>query len=74
MQKRIHVSISITATILIALTACGSIWDFEIANAIYLGQMPSENIFGIIFSYIGIIPTFVGWSFLGTSIFYLSKK
>lgn len=74
MQKRIHVSISITATILIALTACGSIWDFEIANAIYIGQMPSENIFGIIFSYIGIIPTFVGWSFLGTSIFYLSKK
>lgn len=74
MQKRINVSISITATILIALTACGSIWDFEIANAIYIGQMPSENIFGIIFSYIGIIPTFVGWSFLGTSIFYLSKK
>jgi membrane-associated phospholipid phosphatase len=30
--------------------------------------------FGIIFSYIGIIPTFVGWSFLGASIFYLSQK
>lgn len=36
--------------------------------------MPEENIFGIIFSYVGIIPTFVGWSFLGASIICLSKK
>jgi membrane-associated phospholipid phosphatase len=74
MQKRNYISISITAAILLALTVCGSIWDFDIANAVYIGQMPSENIFGIIFSYIGIIPTFVGWSFLGATIYYLSKK
>ena len=30
--------------------------------------------FGIIISYIGTIPTFVGWSFLSASIFCLSKK
>lgn len=74
MQKQINLSICIVVAILLALTGCGSIWDFEIANAVYRGQTPSENIFGIIFSYIGIIPTFVGWSFLGASIFYLSKK
>jgi membrane-associated phospholipid phosphatase len=74
MQKRNYISISITAAILFALTVCGSIWDFDIANAVYIGQMPSENIFGIIFSYIGIIPTFVGWSFLGATIYCLSKK
>lgn len=74
MQKQNYISISITAAILFALTVCGSIWDFDIANAVYIGQMPSENIFGIIFSYIGIIPTFVGWSFLGATIYYLSKK
>jgi membrane-associated phospholipid phosphatase len=74
MQKQSYVSISIAAAILLALTVCGSVWDLEIANAIYLGEQPSENIFGIIFSYIGIIPTFVGWSFLGASILYLSKK
>ena len=74
MQKQSYVSISVAAAILLALTACGSIWDLEIANTVYIGQTPSENIFGIIFSYIGIIPTFVGWSFLGASIFCLSKK
>ena len=74
MQKRSYFSIYIAIAILVALTVCGSIWDFEIANAIYTGQTPSENIFGIIFSYIGVIPTFVGWSFLGASIFHLSKK
>lgn len=74
MRKQNHILIYITATILIALTVCGSIWDLQIANMIYIGQTPSENLFGIIFSYIGIIPTFVGWSFLGASIFYLSKK
>ena len=74
MQKQNYISISIATAILLALTVSGSVWDFEIANAVYLGQMPSENIFGIIFSYIGILPTFVGWSFLGASIFCLSKK
>jgi membrane-associated phospholipid phosphatase len=74
MQKQSHISISIAAVILLSLTVCGSIWDLQIAKALYIGQSPSENIFGIIFSYIGILPTFVGWSFLGASIFYLSKK
>ena len=74
MSKQIHILIYITVTILLALIVCGSIWDFEIANAIYIGEMPLENMFGIIFSFIGIIPTFVGWSFLGSTIFYLSKK
>lgn len=74
MKKQIHISISITAVLLLVLTVCGSIWDLKIANAVYIGEMPSNNIFGIIFSYIGILPTFVCWSFLGASIFYLSKK
>ena len=74
MQKQINLSISIVAVILLALTVCGSIWDFEIANAVYIGQSPSENAFGAPLSYIGIIPTFVGWSFLGASILCLSKK
>ena len=74
MQKRNDVLIYIVVGILLVLTICGSVWDFEIANEIYIGEAPSENIFGIIFSFIGIIPTFVGWSFLGASIFYLSKK
>lgn len=74
MQTRNNISIYIATAILLALTVCGSFLDWEIANALYIGQRPSENMFGIIFSYIGIIPTFVGWSFLGASIFYLSKK
>lgn len=74
MSKQSHTLIYITVMILLALIACGSICDFEIANEIYIGEMPSENMFGMIFSFIGIIPTFVGWSFLGASIFYLSKK
>ena len=74
MKKKSSILISIVAVILLSLTVCGSIWDLQIAKALYIGQSPSENIFGIIFSYIGIIPTFVGWSFLGASIFCLSKK
>lgn len=74
MKKLNYISISVAVATLIVLTVCGSIWDFEIANTIYIGQTPSENVFGILFSYIGIIPTFVGWSFLGASILGLSKK
>lgn len=74
MQKRSYILIYIAVAILLALTVCGSFLDLEIANKVYIGQMPYENMFGIIFSYIGVIPTFVGWSFLGASIFYLSKK
>ena len=64
----------IAAVSLLTLTIIGSIWDLEIAAAIYLGQTPSENLFGIVFSYIGIIPTFVGWSFLGASVFICRKS
>ena len=60
--------------LLIVLMVCGSIWDLDIARAVYVGQLPSDNMFGIIFSFIGIIPTFVGWSFLGASILCLSRK
>ena len=74
MQKRINFSIFMVSAILIALTIFGSVFDLEIAHAIYIGQTPSENLFGIIVSYIGIIPTFVGWSFLGACILCLSKK
>lgn len=74
MQKRIYFPIYIVAAVLLALTICGSIWDLRIANAIYIGETPTENMFGIVVSYIGIIPTFVGWSFLGASILQLSKK
>ena len=73
-MKKNYISMGIIALILLILTAYGSIWDLTIAKTTYIGQTPSENLFGIIFSYIGIIPTFVGWSFLGASIFYLSKK
>ena len=73
MQKLRHAPIVIAVVLLLALTVCGSFWDLEIAQAVYLGETPAENLFGIIFSFIGIIPTFVGWSFLGASIFYLSK-
>ena len=74
MQKRNFISISIATAVLLALTVFGSFWDWEIANVLYIGQTPSENLFGILIAYIGIIPTFVGWSFLGASILYLSKK
>ncbi len=74
MQKRARVSIYIIVAMLFALVVCGSIWDLEIANALYIGEKPSENMFGFLFSFIGVIPTFVGWSFLGTSILYLAKK
>ena len=60
--------------IIFALFLLGSFYDYAISNALYIGQHPSENIFGIIFSYIGVIPTFIGWSFLGTVIWYCCKN
>ena len=74
MQSKSYLPLGVVGAMLLALTLIGSIWDYEIASFVYLGQMPGENIFGIIFSYVGIIPTFVGWSFLGASIICLSKK
>ena len=74
MCKNKNVSLIFAAAALLAMTVLGSVWDYEIANALYVGQGASDNIFGIIFAFIGIIPTFVGWSFLGASIVCLSKK
>lgn len=74
MSNKLFCKIYILLAILILLVIIGSFYDFEIAKISYFGENVSDNIFGIIFSYIGIIPTFVGWSFLGASIFYLSKN
>jgi membrane-associated phospholipid phosphatase len=79
MKNKLRLNYKSTAVIsvsifLIALTAVGSFCDYEAAKALYIGQAPSENLFGVIFAFIGIIPTFVGWSFLGASILCLSKK
>ena len=52
----------------------GSFYDLSISNECYIGQLTDGNIFGIIFSYIGVIPTFLGWSFLGTIILYLTRN
>lgn len=59
---------------LIILTAFGAFFDFEISRAIYLGYHPQENLFGVIFAFIGTIPTFVGWSFLGACILSLARR
>ena len=62
------------SVILLVLTVIGSLWDYEISKAVYLGELPSENFFGVAFAFVGVIPTFVGWAFLGASILYLSRK
>lgn len=51
--------------IVLIMFIIGSFYDLDISENFYIGQSLSDNIFGIIFSYIGVIPTFVGWSFLG---------
>ena len=61
------------AVFLILLTVLSSFADYEISQKLYLGQMPSDNFFGVLFAFIGILPTFVGWSFLGASITYLCR-
>ena len=74
MCKKGGLATASVAVLLLALTALASFFDYEIANALYLGQTPKENLFGIIFAFIGIIPSFVGWSFLGAGILSLSKR
>ena len=74
MPKYKSVLVFAVLILLIALTIIGSVCDYEIASAVYIGQTPKENFFGILFAFIGIIPTFVGWSFLASSILCLSKK
>ena len=74
MTKKIHLPIVAITIFLLVLTVCGSFYDYEIANKTYIGQKPSENFFGIFFAFLGVIPTFVGWSFLGASILCLARK
>lgn len=74
MTKTKKNAILLVAIILIVLTILGSFFDYQIAKSVYWGEHYLDNIFGVIFSFIGIIPTFVGWSFLGASILCLSKK
>ncbi|MBE7091266.1 MAG: phosphatase PAP2 family protein [Clostridiales bacterium] len=74
MTKNLRIAFVTVAILLAVLTVCGSFFDYEIANAVYLGQSFKENPFGIIFAFIGVIPTFVGWSFLGASTWYLAKS
>ena len=69
-QKRYIVLICVV----FLLFLIGSFYDLEISKLLYIGQYPNDNIFGIIFSYIGILPAFAGWSFLGAIILYLSKE
>ena len=74
MHKTKNIGVLLVTIILLGLTIYGSFFDYQIANKLYIGQHFSDNIFGIIFAFIGIIPVFVGWSFLGASILYLSRK
>ncbi len=68
------ITLLILICVLILLTVIGSLYDYEISSLVYLGETPSDNLFGIIFAFIGIIPTFVGWSFLGSSILFFSNQ
>ena len=70
-KKRYLIALTFAVVLLAGL---GSVFDLQIAQAVYFGERFKENPFGIIFAFIGIIPTFVGWSFLGASILYLARK
>ncbi len=74
MTKKINLPIIAIVVFLLILTVFGSFYDYEIANKTYMGQKPTENFFGVFFAFIGVVPTFVGWSFLGASILCLAKK
>lgn len=74
MCKRRIILLASAMAILLSLTVLGSFYDLEIAKALYLGEKPTENLFGIIFAFVGIIPTFVGWSFLASSILCLARR
>lgn len=74
MTKLKKISLIAITVLLISLTVLGSFRDYEISKALYIGEYPSENFFGILFAFIGIIPTFVGWCFLGAGILRLSKN
>ena len=71
---RKYAAIIMVSVVLLALTIIGSFWDYEISKTLYFGELPSENFFGVALAFVGVIPTFVGWAFLGASIIYLSRK
>ena len=74
MCKKRNAAIISVIFLLIGLTIFGSFCDYEIAIRLYRGESASDNLLGITFAFIGVIPTFVGWSFLGASILCLTKK
>ena len=74
MPKKFDIKLIVLMSFLLIFLVIGSFFDYEIANEVYYGQHLSDNFLGILFSYIGIIPTFVGWSFLGSSILFLRNK
>lgn len=74
MNKKYNIALISASFIPILLTVLASFYDYEIAVSTYIGQMPQDNIFGVTFAFLGIAPTFVGWSFLGASILCLLKK
>lgn len=73
-RKKQNISLVIIFFILIFLIVIGSFLDLKISDSLYLGETFGSNFFGILFSYIGIIPTFLGWTFLGSSILALTRK
>ena len=73
MYVKKNATVLAVAVFLILLTVLGSFADYDISQKLYLGPMPSEKFFGVLFAFIGILPTFVGWSFLGASITYLCR-
>lgn len=73
-KKHFFIANAIVATIVLSLAVCGSFFDYKIAKSVYIGQLPKENFFGVTFAFIGILPTFAGWSFLGAILLALLRK
>lgn len=73
-RKKQNIFLVIVLPILVLFTIVGSSYDLEISHSLYLGETFDSNFFGILFSYIGIIPTFLGWTFLGSSILALTRE
>lgn len=74
MCKKNNYSFILVTIFLLSLIIIGSIFDYEISSFLYLGQLPKENLFGVLFAFVGVIPVFLGWSFLGASIIPLLKN
>ena len=74
MIKKIEFKYVVLFIATIGFIILGSFYDFEITKKLYIGQHFSNNFYGILFSFIGVIPTFVGWSFLGAILIGLMNK